>query len=252
MKVFTSNGFLATALLSLVSVNGASASTLSASLYSPLNPVGNVFTPIVLTSGMSAATTPNMIALGYTISFDTTSDEGLVKGNVIGDFAIPVAGVNGISPQYLTGGYGSALTTSEDSSGSYLSTGLGSITITFQTPQISLALLWGSVDMANKLTFNDSANYTVTGANVMAATAGLVGPGYQGAGGSAYVVVNTSTPFTTVTAASTAGSFEFLAEAGRTAAVANPEPNVMLLLGSGMIAIAFLGIRKTRKGKHNN
>ena len=46
-------------------------------------------------------------------------------------------------------------------------------------------------------------------AAVQAAAAGFVTNGFQGPGGSAYVVVNTSTPFTTVTATSNVVSFEF-------------------------------------------
>jgi hypothetical protein len=59
------------------------------------------------------------------------------------------------------------------------------------------------------LTFNDAARFVVTGSEVQTAAAGFVSNGFQGPGGSAYVVVDTSTPFTTVTAASTQISFEF-------------------------------------------
>src|SRR4029077_10653362 len=107
-------------------------------------------------------------------------------------------------------GFGSSLSTDIGASGNYLSTGLGgAFTINFVLPQTSFALLWGSIDGGNLLSFNDASSFSVTGTAVQAAAAGFVGNGFQGPGGSAYVVINTDTPFTTVTASSSVISFEF-------------------------------------------
>lgn len=250
MKVFTRQSILASALLSLGFANVASASIIASSMDTPLTALGNVITPIALNSGVPTGNAA-IVGLSYTVDFATDADQGVVKGTTITKHATPVAGASGVSPEYLTGDYGSPLTTSIASSGEYLSTGFGTITITFSAPQTSFALLWGSIDTGNKLTFNNSTHEVVTGADVQAATPGFVGDGYQGDGGSAYVVIDPISPFTSVTATSTKGSFEFSAEAGvfepTPGGIANPEPADMLLLGSGLIAIAFLGLRKAPK-----
>jgi hypothetical protein len=75
----------------------------------------------------------------------------------------------------------------------------------------------GSIDRGNSLSFDDAAKFVATGSEVQTAAAGFVSNGFRGSGGSAYVVVDTSMPFTTVTATSTESSFEF---AGVAAAIA--------------------------------
>jgi hypothetical protein len=178
---------------------------------------------------------------GYSISFAVANNEGVVQGMTPGAHAVPVAGVNGASPEYLTGGFGSALTSNIADSGNYFSTGFGTITITFDTPQTSFALLWGSIDTGNSLTFNDAANFVVTGTQVQAAAAGFVSNGFQGPGGSAYVVVNTLTPFTTVTARSSTISFEFggVAASMEPFVFDTPEPATLLLVGLGIAALVL-------------
>jgi len=189
--------------------NVAKADTITASLYSALPPSGTTPTVIDL-SGISSPSQSTMAGTGYSIAFSGVgANEGVVQGSLGGAYAVPVGGVIGSSPEYLTGGFGSALTTNIGNSGNYLSTGVGTITITFSTPQDSLALLWGSIDAGNSLKLNDAGGFVITGAAVQAEAAGFVTNGFQGPGGSAYVVVNTSTPFTTVTATSNVVSFEF-------------------------------------------
>jgi hypothetical protein len=176
----------------------------------------------------------------------------LVQGAAGGLHAIPVAGVSGTAPTYLTGNYGSSTTTSAAASGNYFSTGTGTITFTFSTPQTSLALLWGSIDTTNSLSFNDASSFKVTGSAVQAAAAGFASNGFQGPGGSAYVVVNTTTPFTTVTATSSVVSFEFAGVAADTAAfTATPEPASFLLFGLGLGLVAFGAYRRFQAARQN-
>jgi hypothetical protein len=160
--------------------------------------------------GVTLNSSAEIFGVGYKIQFVSPfpPGQGVVQGASPSLFAVPVAGVSGGQPEYLTGNYGSPLTTTAAGSGNYLSTGLGSIIITFTNPQYSFALLWGSIDASNSLTFNDVGHFQVTGSQIQSAAAGFVSNGYQGPGGSAYVAVDTSTPFTTVTAASGVVSFD--------------------------------------------
>jgi hypothetical protein len=226
----------------------AKADTIAASLYTPSlgsNPV------VIDLFGITLGSTAEIFGSGYTIQFVSPfpSGQGVVQGASSGQYAVPVAGVSGGQPEYLTGDYGSLLTTNIADSGDYFSTGLGSIIITFTTPQYSFALLWGSIDTSNSLTFNDVGSFQVTGSEVQAAAAGFVGNGYQGPGGSAYVAVDTSTPFTTVTATSGVVSFEFAGVAGSNLPFTSaPEPASIYLCGIA-VGIGIIGLRRKVSSK---
>lgn len=231
-----------TVLLMASGAGIAKADTISASLYTPSlgsNPV------VIDLAGITPNSSAEIFGFGYTIQFDSPfpADQGVVNGAASGLHAVPVAGVSGGEPEYLTGNYGSRLTTNIDDSGNYLSTGLGSIVITFASPQSSFALLWGSIDTSNSLTFNDNGNFQVTGSEVQAAAEGFVSNGYQGSGGSAYVVVDTTTPFTTVTATSGVVSFEFAGVAGSNlpfTPTPTPEPRSTAILGLALMSMAVV------------
>ncbi|MCW6509385.1 Npun_F0296 family exosortase-dependent surface protein [Lichenifustis flavocetrariae] len=146
----------------------------------------------------------------------------------------------------------STQTTDISASGNYLSTGTGTITLTFSTPETSLALLWGSIDQGNSITFDNGD--TLTGAQVQTTTAGFVSNGFQGPGGSAYVVAVSDTPFTTVSFSSSSPSFEFagvVASGGTISTV--PLPAAAPMFGAGLLALAGLSYgtkrRATSKGK---
>lgn len=241
--------FVRIALLSSALLGGGwmNAATITADLFTPLAPSGS--TPVLIDlSGITAPSQTVISGIGYTITFSgVPAGQGVVQGTVATLHATPVAGETGTTPEYLTGGFGTALTTNIGASGNYLSTDVGTITIMFSSPETSLALLWGSVDAGNLLTFNDVAGSTVTGAQVQSAAAGFVSTGAQGPGGSAYVLVNTSTPFTTVIASSANVSFEFgaLAAAG-TSPSGVPEPASPVLIGSGIGLMAAYGLRRRR------
>src|ERR1022692_4482300 len=110
-------------------------------------------------STITATSQASFSGPGYSVSFAVDSDQGVVQGALGGRYAIPVAGVvSGNQPEYLTGGYGSALTTLAADSGNYFSTGTGAITMNFNQPETWLALLWGSIDTENLLTFKNGNN----------------------------------------------------------------------------------------------
>jgi hypothetical protein len=228
--------FAGTALSAAVDGGIAKADTIAASLFSPLAPVGAAITAIDL-SRVTPSSSQSLTGPGFSVGFSSgfSLDQGIVQG-ADSAHAVPVAGVSGGIPEYLTGGYGSALTPDISASGNYLSTGLGTIEITFTNPQTSLALLWGSIDTGNSLILNDVANFSVTGKAVQAAAAGSLSNGSQGPGGSAYVVIDTDTPFTTVTATSSVVSFEFtgVAASGAPFITTTPEPSTLALLGVGL------------------
>jgi hypothetical protein len=214
----------------LLAAGIANASTITASLFSPEAGLGPV---VIDLTGIAAPSHGAFSGTGYSVSFAVDAGQGVVHGAADGLYAIPVGGVSGGQPEYLTGGYGSALTPTVGLSGNYFSTGTGTITITFDQPETWFALLWGSIDTGNSLTFNNGGNavFTVTGTTVQDAASGFVGNGFQGPGGSAYVVINTSTPFTSVTASSNIVSFEF----GGVVASDVPEPSsVWCLFGAGI------------------
>lgn len=242
-----------------VSVCIAKGDTVLASLYSPYASAGATVTSI----NLSGITTPSQTQVGggtsglpYAITFTGVGlQEGVVQNSVSGEYAVPVAGAVGGgtsgTPEYLTAGYGSALTSNIASSGNYLSTGTGTITITFTTTQHWLVLLWGSIDTGNSVTINDHSgaggtNFTETGTALQQIVEGFTTDGSQGVGGSAYVVLNSTAGFTTATFTSSTVSFEFAGVATSTTGFQFvPEPSSTILVGIG-IAIALFAMRRRR------
>jgi hypothetical protein len=227
------------------------AATITASFVSPLPPSGTAPIGINL-AGISPPSQSPVTGTGYSIAFSgVAADQGIVQGTTAVHLT-PIAGVAGTSPEYLTDGFGSALTTNLAASGNYLSTGLGTITLTFSTPQTSLALLWGTLDAGNSLTFNDASGFVVTGSAVAAAggasftPGGFAGTGFQRSEGSVYIVVDTITPFTAVSASSSTGSFEFagVAAANSPFTTGTPEPSSLVLIGSGIGLVALCVYRR--------
>src|SRR6516164_973150 len=107
-----------TAILSTVmSLGIAVGGTVTADLFSPLAPSGATPVLIDLTGGTGASQT-TLTGSGYSISFAGVGlDQGLVRGALAGVRAVPVAGVAGGLPEYLTGSFGSSLTTDIGASG---------------------------------------------------------------------------------------------------------------------------------------
>jgi hypothetical protein len=229
--------FGAASLLVVLSSSVVRADTITASAFSPLPQLGMT---VIDLSGIAPPSQDQVVGDGYSIEFsDVGDDQGVVQGTTNVHLA-PLAGaINPTTPEYLTGGFGSDLTTDLADSGNYLSTGLGTITITFSSPQTSLALLWGSVDLGNSLAFDDAAEFVVSGADVRAAAANIMAPQGPPSFGGVFIVVDTSSPFTTVTATSSQISFE---SAGIAAAMEPftvvPERGTLILCGIGLLACA--------------
>lgn len=240
-------------------VGAAKADTLTASLFSPLAPSGGSPITIDLT-GVTTPSPSTVVTPDYTITFsaDFTPGQGIVQGAGGAGYAVPVAGETGGTAEYLTGGFDSTFTTSIPDSGNYFSTGQGNtITVTFAQPQTSLALLWGSIDKGNTLTLSDG--FSVTGSDVQAAAAGFVANGFQGPGGSAYVVIDSSSSFTSFSATSSVISFEFAGVAASASPFVDPEPFVssvpepgtVMLFGTGLGIVATLLRRRGKKASRS-
>jgi hypothetical protein len=248
-KMFRSALLVGTAV-SIAAITGAAkADTITASLFSPMGPTGT--TPIAIDlTGITAPSQSTLTTPDYTVTFSAgfPTDQGIVQGTDSGVHAVPVAGETaGLAAEYMTDGFGSPLTTNIASSGNYFSTGANNtITITFTKPQKSLALLWGSIDTGNSLTLSDG--FTATGTAIQAAATGFVSNGFQGPGGSAYVVIDSATSFTTVTATSSVVSFEFAGVAAATSPFGSvPEPATVVLFGTGLGIAATLLRRRQKK-----
>jgi hypothetical protein len=225
--------------------NVAKADTITASLFTPQVPTGTA--PVLVDlNGITVPSSATINGTGFTVMFSVPAGQGVVQGTIEPIHAVPVGGVTGTTPEYLTGGFGSPLTTNIADSGNYLSTGTGTITITFASPETSLALLWGSIDSSNDLKLNDAANFDVTGTAVQAAAAGFISNGFQGPGGSAYVVIDTDTPFTTVTLTSGVVSFESAGIAANSSPFSTvPEPSNVALIAAAALGVIALVRRRT-------
>ena len=229
------------ALVAMASVAQAAPITnFQESLTSPIPPTGSVLVPITLPTVGNTA----FAGTGFSIAFNTASNNGVVQGTLANVHAVPVAGVSGSSPTYLTDGFGSATTTNINASGNYLSTGGAgaTITITFTAPQTSLALLWGSIDASNLLTLSGGSivgSDTLTGTQLQSIS-GFAGNGFQGPNGSAYVSL-TDTAFTTVTLSSGVPSFESAGIAASTTPFNVPEPISLAIFGA---SLAGLGVAR--------
>ena len=133
------------------------------------------------------------------VSFSGTGK--VVQDASSGEYAAPfVSGLNGIG--FLNPDQPTGVDTSR-----YLSTGIGSVMLQFNSAQSYLGLLWGSVDDYNTLSFYDGQNLvgSFTGSQIWANA-----NGDQGQQGTFYVNFNSlDGTFNKVVASSTQNAFEF-------------------------------------------
>ena len=170
--------------------------------------------------------------------------EGAAQGSLSGVYAAPfLSGMNSNgfgNPTPPPGGQADTTT--------FLTTGTGSVTLSFTMDQKYLGLLWGSVDSYNTLTFEEVSGSTTT--VVGAVTGDMVinmNGGDQGVNGTAYVNINSDTAFNTVVASSTTNAFEFDNVAyNQSNVVLTPEPSTFVV--AAVEALGMIGYGWRRKG----
>jgi hypothetical protein len=192
---------------------------------------------------------------GITLTGNNTTGTG-VNGTTqyAGDGTFRYSGI----VQGSTSGYNAAPVTDtagDTYTGPYLSTGLGSITLSFASAQNYLGLLWGSIGSGDQLQFYNGSTLlsTVTGAQAQAAAPGYNGMGgAQGVGGSQYTLINlTGGNFTSVVLSEQGGTPSFEA-AGFQYAAANvyvPEPASIGVFAAGLLGLSILR-RRSRRATH--
>jgi hypothetical protein len=177
------------------------------------------------------------VSNGISVTF--SGDGQAVQGAAIGLYAAPfLSNSNGTL-------FGDATVFGADTT-TYLSSGIGSVTLNLPSPQMYMGLLWGSVDLYNTLQFYSGATLvgTLTGGNINA-----FANGDQGALGTFYVNINSTLTFDRVVASSTQYAFELdnvaLNPTPVNGPVATPEPASLVLWAVG--GLAGFAVARRRK-----
>ncbi len=170
------------------------------------------------------------VSNGIIVSF--TGDGQAVQGSQSGLYAAP----------YLSSGNGTPFgdPTNGPDATTYLTTGVGSVTLALPGEEKYVGLLWGSVDSYNTLSLYNGLTLvgTVTGTDVEAGA-----NGDQGQFGTFYVNINSTGSFDRLVATSSSYAFEFDNVAYNTSAVPEPSSFVLALIG----VIGTAGYAKVRR-----
>ncbi|MHB1204535.1 MAG: Npun_F0296 family exosortase-dependent surface protein [Rhodospirillaceae bacterium] len=169
---------------------------------------------------------------GLGVSF--ISDGSVVTGASSGVYAAPYISNSNAT---LFGD----LTVSGVDTTNYLSTGIGQLELTFPASELYLGLLWGSVDLYNRLEFflGSSSVGIVSGGDIFGSA-----NGDQGLNGTYYANIVSSMPFDRVVASSTQYAFE-IDNVAYNSSDPLPEPLSLGLVGFGLLGI---GLAMRRKG----
>ncbi|MCM8598610.1 MAG: PEP-CTERM sorting domain-containing protein [Candidatus Accumulibacter sp.] len=168
---------------------------------------------------------------GIAVSFTGTGRT--VQGSLAGQYAAP----------YLSNHNGAQFGNADGLDATpYLSTGIGTVIMRLPGAEKYFGLLWGSVDTYNTLEFfdaNDVSLGTITGSQVAA-----VANGNQGASGTYYVNIDSTTAFNKVVARSSSYAFEFDNVAFNVTELSVPEPESAALLAMGLGGLCFARRRR--------
>jgi hypothetical protein len=231
---------LTTLLASTALATPAMAISINGSTTAPM-PLPGLTTAIDLQSRPLGNT--NFSNATYSVAFSTPGGQGVVQGASSNEYAIPVAGAG---PVYLTGNAGSPTTASAAGAGKYLSTGIGSITLTFAAAQQGFSMLWGSIDDFNSLQlFNGLTPGSVVGGVAAGNAAGIPANGFQGFEGSAYITIMGEV-FDRIVFSSTTNSFEFTGLIAAERGFAVPTPASLALFGLALFALG--AVQQRRRG----
>jgi MYXO-CTERM domain-containing protein len=231
----------------VLAVGGASASPLTIFSSNGGAPTGAVrfnFDGLTPGSGSPLITTSVDGSTQMRLVFNPQA--GVVTGAMSNVYAPPViSGSNGIG--FGAGGgiqANGATTTPYLTTGSTGAQGFGNASMTFELPFAAqyFGLLWGSVDTYNTLSFFDGNTLvgSITGSQVTPNATGN-----QGASGTFYVNINSTTAFNRVVATSSQFAFEIENVAlqrgpGNDPNVTVPTPAALALFGLGLLALGAL------------
>lgn len=168
-------------------------------------------------------------------------DAKVVENAASGLYAAPVlSGGNGANFNLQPDGTDATHYLTTGSTGSFAGS---SITLTFSGDQKYLGLLWGSVDDYNTLEFFDDLGNSIGVIDGLDVDA--FADGDQGALGTFYVNINSTIPFRSVVATSSAYAFEF----DNVAYSANPVPEPTSVVVWSLLALTFVGAGWWRRQK---
>jgi hypothetical protein len=193
--------------------------------------------PTTLSTVPPTLTSPDTLLSAPPLTISILGNAAAVQGSSFDVYAQPyLSGNNDLAFGGSTLSIAVADPTTYLTSGTTTATTPGALTLAFSTPETYFGLLWGSVDPYNTLQFYDGSTLvdTVTGTEILAADASIILGDTYDAAGTAYVNIDTSTPFTSVVAMSGDYNFEIDDIAWGGAGV--PDSGVTIALLGGALA----------------